>query len=587
MKLKNALIQYCKKISNKKIVACQKHIWACERFLLDLEREGTEEFPFIFDEAKAQRFIDWSRLFKHTKGKLAGKKIEFDILQKFKGANIYGWYHKDTGYRRFKKVYDQLARKNAKSQFWSVVASYELMVFLNGELSEVYCAATTKDQAKIVYDETRMMLERCPDLKGKWREAYRKIDHIKSNSILKPLSKEDKKSGDGLNPQCGIIDEYHAHLTSEILDVVDSGMGARQEPLLGIVTTAGFDLNNPCYRVEYKIASNILDPDNVFVLEWEFVMICELEVNQTSDPIEKDGRVVAVGDLLDDINDESTWVKANPIICSYPEGVDSLRDKLAEAKVSPDKMRNFLTKHMNVWINQRKAGYLDLQKWNACGNDEFDYNKLRGQPCYIGVDLSAKIDLTSVSLVFPPINGGKYKIVSHSFIPETRLTERIRKDHMPFDSWVSDGWITCTDGEVIDYNEVKKYIVDILEDYGFFCESFCNDPWAAIQLSSDLIVQGYEVIDIRQGIKTLSEPTKVFREEVYKGNVEHDNNPVLSWALGNAIVKTDQNENIMLDKQKSIDRIDPAAATMNAMVRAITHDANSGYNNRGMRGFDV
>jgi phage terminase large subunit-like protein len=364
-------------------------------------------------------------------------------------------------------------------------------------------------------------------------------------------------------------------------------MGARQEPLLGIVTTAGFDLNNPCYRVEYKIASNILDPDNVFVLEWEFVMICELEVNQTSDPIEIDGRVVAVGDLLDDINDESTWVKANPIICSYPEGVDSLRDKLAEAKVSPDKMRNFLTKHMNVWINQREAGFLDLQKWNACGNDEFDYNKLRGQSCYIGVDLSAKIDLTSVSLVFPPINGGKYKVVSHSFIPESRLTERIRKDHMPFDSWVSDGWITCTDGEVVDYNTVMEYIICKVEEYGCFCESFCVDPWAAVQLSSDLIVRGYEVIDIRQGTKTLSEPTKVFREEVYKNNVEHDNNPVLSWAFGNAIIKADQNENIMLDKQKSTERIDPAAATMNAMVRAITHDANSGYNNRGMRGFDV
>lgn len=588
MKLKNALIQYCKKISNKKIVACQKHAWACERFLLDLEREGTEDFPYIFIEEKAQRFIDWTRFFKHTKGILAGKKIEFDIIHKFMASNIYGWYHKDTGYRRFKKVYIQLARKNAKSQFVSTIASYEHMVFLNGELSEVYCAATNKDQAKIVYDETRMMLERCPELKGKWREAYRKIEHLKSNSILRPLSKDDKKSGDGLNPQCGIIDEYHAHETSEILDVIDSGMGARQQPLLCIITTAGFDLNSPCYRDEYKIASNIIDPDHPIELESEFVMICELEVNQTTEPIEIDGRTVAVGDLIDDINDESTWIKANPIICSYPEGVDFLRDKLKEAKVSPDKMRNFLTKHMNVWVNQRKAGYLSLQKWNACGVEEFNYEQLRGRSCYIGLDLSAKIDLTSGSLVFPPIGGGKYIVLSHSFIPESRLTERIRKDHMPFDQWVNDGWVTCTVGEVVDYGTVMEYFIDKVEEYGCFCESFCVDPWGAIQLSNDLIERGYEVVNIVQGIKTLSEPTKVFREEVYKSNVEHDNNPVLGWALGNAIVNSvDKNENIMLDKKKSSDRIDPAAATMNGVVRAIVHDTNTGYNNRGMRGFDV
>lgn len=587
-KLKNALVQYSKRVSGKKIVACQKHTWACERFLLDLEREGTDDFPYVFIEAKAERAIAWSRFFKHTKGTLAGKGIEFDILQKFKAGNIYGWYHRDTGLRRFKKVYDQVARKNAKSQFAGIVATMELMVTLNGGLSEVYCAATNKEQAKIVYEEARLMLERCPELKGKWREAYRKIEHLKSNSILRPLSKDDKKSGDGLNPQCGIIDEYHAHETSEIYDVIDSGMGARQEPLILIITTAGFDLNNPCYRVEYKIASDILDPDNPFTIESEFVMICELEVNQTSEPIEVDGRTVAVGDLIDDINDESTWIKANPIICSYPEGRAFLRDKLAEAKVSPDKMRNFLTKHMNVWINARKAGYLSLQRWAACGTDSFDYSALRGRSCYIGFDLSAKIDLTSGGMVFPPIDGGKYLVLSHSFIPESRLTERIQKDHMPFDQWVNDGWITCTSGEVVDYSVVMDYYIDKIEEYGVFCESFCVDPWGAIQLSNDLIEHGYEVINIVQGIKTLSEPTKVFREEVYKTNVEHDNNPVLGWALGNAIVNSvDKNENIMLDKKRSTDRIDPAAAVMNAVVRAIVHDTNTGYNNRGMRGFDV
>lgn len=587
MGLKKALIKYSKDISSKDIVACQKHIWACERFLRDLDREGTEDFPYIFIEEKAQRFIDWTTLFEHTKGKLSGKKIVLTIHQEFKSSNIYGWYHKDTGHRRFKKVYDQVARKNAKSQFASLIASYELMVFLNGELAEVYCAATTKDQAKIVYNETHLMLKRCPELVGKWREAYKVIEHIKSDSILKPLSKEDRKSGDGYNPQCGIIDEYHAHETSEILDVIDSGMGAREEPLILIITTAGFDLEKPCYRVEYKIASDILDPDNPFMIESQFIMICELEINQTSDPIDIDGRTVAVGDLIDDINDEATWVKANPIICSYPEGVERLRDKLKEAIVSPDKMRNFLTKHMNVWVNRRKGGYLNLAKWAACGVDKFDFERLRGRSCYIGLDLSATIDLTSGTFIFPPVEGGKYLVISHSFIPESRLQERVMKDHMPFDAWVNEGWVTCTSGEVVDYNEVKDYFIDKVEEYGCFCEAFCTDPWSAIQISNDLINSGFEVVNIRQGMQTLSEPTKVFREEVYKGNVEHDNNPVLAWALGNAVVDTmDKNENIMLNKKKSTDRIDPAAATINGMVRAIVHETSQGYNNRGMRNFD-
>ena len=588
MKQKAALIQYCKKISDHEIVACQKHIWSCERFLRDLEHEGTENFPYRFDEEKAERIIQWSRFFKHTKGVLFGKKIEPHITHKFILANIYGWHDIETGYRRFKKSYVQLARKNAKSQLESIKATFELMVFLDGGLAEVYCAATNKEQAKIVYNEAKLMLEGCSELNGKWREAYRKIEHLKSSSILRPLSKDDKLSGDGLNPQCGIIDEYHAHATSEILDVVDSGMGARPEPLLSIVTTAGFNLNSPCYRVEYKIASEILDPENQTEIESEFALICELETNETSDAIEIDGRTIAPGELIDDINDETVWQKANPIICSYAEGKAFLREKLKEAKTAPDKMRNFLTKHMNVWVNQRDAGYLNLGKWNACGVSKADFPSTEGMTCYVGLDLSAKIDLTSVAFIFPNLVDGKYGVMSHSFIPETRLNERLKVDKMPFDVWIDQGFLTCTSGEVVNYTQVMEYCIELAEKNRWYFEAFCLDPWGSMQLSNNLIELGHEVIDIVQGIKTLSEPTKAFREEIYKGNVIHDNSPVLAWALGNAVVDmVDKNENIMLNKKRSVDRIDPAAAVLNAFVRAMIHDSTQGYNNRGMRDFNV
>lgn len=588
MNLLPELKRYCKDVSNGKIVACQKHVWACERFLIDIKRQGTGDFPYIFKEYEAQRFIKWSRFFKHTKGVLAGQHIEIDILNKFIVSNIYGWYHKDTGYRRFSKMYYQVARKNMKSQLLSLIGSYEFMVFLDNEVSEVYCAATNKDQAKIVYNETRMILERCRDLDGKWREAYRQLEHKKTGSIMRALSKEDRKSGDGLNPQCGIIDEYHAHETSEVYDVIDSGMGARTQPLIAIITTAGFNLDSPCRRIEYDLAEKLLDPDNPYEHDNVFAMVCELETNTTGDTIEINGRNIAPGELIDDINDERAWIKANPVICSYPEGVTYLRKKLKEALAAPDKIRNFLTKHMNVWVNQKDFGYMNLEKWKACAVPREEMPDMSGESCFVGLDLSAKIDLTSVSFVFPNYDGDKYVIHSHSFIPEVRLQERITRDRMPFDVWERQGWLTCTQGEVVDYKAVMEYCIEIAQKNRWYIENFCVDPWGAIQLSNDLIEEGYEVVNVTQGIKTLSEPTKNFREEVYDRKVIHDGNPVLSWALGNAVVdNVDKNENIMLNKKKSTDRIDPAAATMNAWVRAMVAGATSSYNTRSMRGFDL
>lgn len=588
MNLQGALEQYSKKIVNGEIIACTKHVWACQRFLSDLQRQGTKDFPYIFKPEKAQRFIDWTKFFKHTKGVLAGKRKQLTIWEQFIVSNIYGWYHTKTGYRRFNKAYIQVARKNAKSQELSLIATYELMVFLNRgeeyEVSEVYCAANNKEQAKIIYNEAKLMLDRCEELNGKWKESYRKIEHLKTKSIFRALSKEDRKSGDGLNPQCGILDEYHSLDTSEIYDVLDSGMGARKEPLIVIITTAGFNLNSPCYRIEYKLSNDILDPSNPVELDSTFVMICELETNTSSEPIEINGKTVSPGDLIDDINDEKNWIKANPIICSYPEGVDYLRKKLKEAKIAPDKMRNFLTKHMNVWVNQKDGGYMNLEKWEACKIDKFP--DLSGNPCFVGIDLSAKIDLTSVAWIFPIDD--KYYIKSHSFIPESRLNERMQKDKMPFDLWVEQGWITLISGDVVDYRQIKQYCIETANENRWYEEEYCIDPWGSIQISNDLIEEGKEVVDIIQGIKTLSEPTKAFREEVYKGNVFHDGNPVLSWAIGNAIVdNVDRNENIILSKKKSTDRIDPIAATINAFVRAMVSGSGYSYNTRDMRGFNV
>ncbi|UYL93779.1 terminase large subunit [Geobacillus phage vB_GthS_NIIg9.7] len=546
MMLKQWLIDYCHDVLNGEIVACQKHKWACERFLRDIEREGTDEFPYIFDEEKALRFLKWMTLFKHTKGKLAGKHIEPHPIQIFVFGNIYGWVHKETGLRRFKKAYWQVARKNAKSQSLSCVGSYEASAF--GEnMSEVYIGATKTEQSKIVWNEIKAQIQGCDFLKGKYKIAYGKIEHLKSGSFIAALSKDAGKTGDGLNVQCGIIDEYHAHPTSEIYDVLVSGMGARPQPLMMIITTAGFNLNHPCYAVEYQYVSKILDPNNPIENDEYFVMINEL-------------------DKGDDIKDEKNWEKANPILCSYEEGVNFLRGELKAALDVPEKMRNFLTKNMNRWVDMKDNGYMDMSKWAACGQD-FDLSIIEGMECTVGVDLSAKIDLTSVGFEFK--KDGKYIVLSHSFMPEDTLDRKRKTDKVPYDLWVKQGWITTTPGAVVDYNFIKSYIKNFEQQYNVKVREICADPWNATQFMQDMEAEGYTVVEIRQGIQTLGSATKDFREQVYQGNVIHNNNPVLTWALSNAVTRQDANENIMLDKSKSTERIDPIAAVLNAHVRAM------------------
>lgn len=566
MTLREKLLAYCNDILNDSPLSCQKHKWACLRFIRDTERENTDDFPYIFDEAKAERFFAWMRLFKHRKGVLKGQHIEPDPIQLFVFGNVYGWYHRATKYRRFNKMYWQVARKNGKSQSLACVGTYELMAFNEGEAQEVYCAATKSEQAKIVYDEAVAMLDGCPDLARRYKEAYGRIKHVKTGSIMRALSEEDRKTGDGLNPQCGIIDEYHAHETSETYDVIDSGMGARTQPLLAVITTAGFDLNNPCYRVEYDLVSKILNPDNPVRLENYFAMVNELDKDEN-------------GELSDDIKDEKNWIKANPIICSYPEGVDYLRKKAAESLEAPEKMRNFLTKHMDVWVQQRECGYLNIARWAACKGAMPD---LKGAACFVGLDLSAKLDLTSVAFEFPIED--KYAVLGHSFMPEETFEAKMKTDKVPYDRWVAEGWLTLTPGAVTDYRAVLAYVREQAATHSWTIVEWCVDPWGTMQLAADLADEGATVVEIVQGIKTLSEPTKDFRDMVHAVRVVHDGNPVISWALGNAIAdEVDRNKNIILNKKKSRQRIDPAAAIMNAHVRAMGRQVQAGYNTRGMR----
>lgn len=556
MTLLEELTQYSHNCIKDTAHVCQKHRWACERFLRDVQRAGTETFPYVFDEEKAQRFFNWAHLHRHTKGVLAGEPIDFAPIQRFIFGNVYGWVHRNTGLRRFRRAYWQVARKNAKSQSLAIVGDYELMA-LGEPMSEVYIGATKTLQAKIIYNEVVAMLKRCPLLKDKWHESYGVIRHPKSDSILRALSKDDGKTGDGLNPQCGLIDEYHAHPTDEILEVINTGMVARRQPLLFIITTAGNNFGGPCYRVEYPLVEKILNPAIDFDVVDYFCMVNELDRDDE-------------GNLIDDVKNEDCWVKANPIAAAYPEGLANIRSKLDSAIESPEKMESFLTKNMDLWVNQSAMSYIDMAKWKERGAitelpvDPYGYD------VYVGVDLSRRIDLTAAALVMPLDDDGttKYLVRAHGFIPEETIAAHEKTDKIPYRAWARAGYLTITPGDVVDYRFISTWIQEQVDTLGVNLREVCYDPYNATHFAQELDAQGIMTVEVRQGMRTLSEPTKAFREEAYRDNILHEANPLLDWAISNAVTKRDHNENIMLDKEKSTNRIDPIAAVINAFSRA-------------------
>ena len=562
------LINYCNAVIDGTEIACVKHKWACMRFIRDLERQGTKDFPYVFSEESANKFLKFMPFFKHTKGPLTGERKIPELIEKFIFGNIYGWIHKDTGYRRFRKGYWQVGRKNAKSQDLAIEGLYEMSGF-GVQSSECYVAATKKDQTRYVWGEARAISAACPELKGKIVTKFhddvsqKVILHEKSNSFFARMSEEDKKKGDGSNPQFVALDEYHAHPTSEYYDIATSGMKTREQPLLMIITTAGFELNHPCYSEEYRYVSSILDPDNVIENDRYFVMINELDEDEE-------------GNLIDDIKDEKAWIKANPIIGKTDVGKESIRDELLVAQDKPEKMRDFLTKTMNRWVNQRACGYMNMTKWKLCGvSKDNPWPDIKGLEVTCGYDLSVIIDLTSIGFEIP-LPDERIAVMSHSFLPEATLFAKMKTDKVPYDRWIKEGWITMTPGETVDYKAMFKWCMNFIKEQGLIEKDHCFDRYLANRLMPELSEDGHSIIDIAQGIPTLGEPTKDFRAKVYDKKIIHNNNPVLTWAMGNAVTtggknvgiseKGDKNENFMLDKSKSAFRIDPAASMMNAHV---------------------
>jgi phage terminase large subunit-like protein len=579
--LTDEIYKYSDDIVCGRIVACKKHKWACFRFIKDIERK---DWRWVFDEERATRYLEWMKLFKHRKGPLAGKQKIPAPYEIFVYSNIYGWIDCDNELRRFRRSYEQLGRKNAKSQDKGIQALYEISAF--GEQSaEAYVAATKKEQTRFVWGEASWLYKNSDLLKDKFTTKYDQelqqviIRHKKSDSFFSRLSKDDKKSGDGANPQFLVIDEYHLHPTTEYYDLGTSGMKTRTQPLLSIITTAGFDLNNPCYTVEYDYVSKILDPDNPVENERYFVMICEADMDED-------------GKLVDEVSSDAARMKANPIIGDTEVGKESIKIDLQEAIDKPDKMRDFLTKTLNIWINQKPLGYMDMAKWKSCGATvKRPFPDVNGTQYKVtaGLDLATRIDLASVG--FEIDMGDTIAVLSHSFMPRETFEKRLKASHkIPFDRWEDEKWLTVTPGAQIEYAAILDYVVETYEKNGWRRDEACFDRHLATWLENEMNTRKFVSVEVPQIITMLSNPTKDFKGIVYNISTEvterkliHDNNPILAWAISNAVTKMDHNKNIMLDKEKSSECIDPIAALMNAHFRVmLTKKKKSVYASRGV-----
>lgn len=518
-----------------------------ERFMSDISKIENEEYPYYIDWFELVKVNRWAGMFKHRKGVLAGQNIELLDFQLFILCNILCFKRKDNGYKRYRESYIQLARKNGKSQLLAIMSSY--VTFLSDEAEECYITGYAKEQSNIVYEEIEGQINAVGGLQGKYSTSYGKIKIHNNGSLIKPLSRESRKFGDGTNPSFVVVDEYHTHPDDEIVDVQRTGMMARANPQIVYITTAGMNSQSSC-REFYTYASTILDPENDTENEQVFIAIYELDEG-------------------DDIKDEKMWIKANPLVTTYPEGINSLRSDLKMALDQPSKMRGFMIKNMNLWIDYKEDGYMELSKWNRVEVDPSEKEEfMNGANFYLGIDLSMTTDLTSVGWV--AVKNGKFMVGQHSFMPEGKYHERMSRDKVRFDIFRDRGELTTTPGDVVDYGYVKQWVVDFCAEHNVLQIGF--DKWNATHFAQELMNEGYPMVEIPQSVTQLSEPTKRFREYVYDNKVVHLGDRLLKWAMSNAVLKEDQQENVMIGKQVSRDRIDPVAAIINAFARAMYDD---------------
>lgn len=534
---------YMADVLAERVPVCKWTRLAVERQQRDLAREPSADWPWIFDAERASRPCEFIQYLPHIKGKWAreGRLIELEAWQCFILTTVFGWIHCETRLRRFREGYVEVPRKNAKSTLSSGLALF--MLAADGEHgAECYSAATTRDQARIVFDDAKAMAERTPDLRTYLGVAIlqHSITVAHTASKFTPLAAEGSTL-DGLNVHFAVIDELHAHKTRAVYDVIDTARGAREQSLLWNITTAGTDRSGICYERRTHV-TKVLDQ----VIQDPAIFGVIYTIDEKDDPFKPE-----------------SWAKANP---NWGRSVlaDDMEAAARKAEAMPSALNNFLTKRLNVWVNG-ESPWMDMRAWDRCAAAKEDptLHDLEGEPCWIGLDLAQKKDFAALCLAFR--KGDVWHLFTRLYLNELAVQE---SGNAHLSGWARAGHVQVTDGDLTDFDVVA-------EDLRSYCRQFdvqeiAFDPALSMYFAGKLIEEGLPLVEINQRAMFFTPPLLQVENMVLEHKLRHDGNPVMTWMVSNLVVKVSKfNELRAPTKERPENKIDGPMAMLMALGRAL------------------
>jgi len=558
--------QYCLDVVNDTLpnrIACKLEKLACQRQLRDLERQHDLSFPYTFDASKGNRHCRFMEKLPHVKGSQRGELLTLEPHQVFMHHTLFAWVKKETGFRRYTKVYFELPRKNGKSFSSAGIGLY--CAFAEKEKgAEVFAGATSLRQAMMVFEPAWQMVSMSDDLKDAFgltlagtarnpTSIYRMDDMSRFEPIV-------GKASDGNNPTCSIIDEYHEHSDSSLPDSQLTGMGSRQQPLLLFITTAGFDTSSPCYEEHLeaiKVLEGTIEKENTFCIIFGI-------------------------DPTDEWSDWECWRKANP---NYGVSItaDSLKETYHNAMTSLKDRSTLLTKHLNVWMNGGQTAF-DMLAWDKCKDTSLKLEDFKGQRCFVGMDLASKLDLCAVMFLFPV---GKEVVVFGKYYLPSDTVDRPENKHWQL--WRDEGLLTVTPGARTDYRQIEEDLIQADKEFKIIELAF--DQKEASYLVSNLQTEcSFECVEINQSPAMISEPMKELEAMIMEAEIKHNGDKLLTWCMSNVIKKTARSggdtKHYFPTKQNNSMKIDPAVAIIMGLSRLKVHceDDKDSYNARAARG---
>ena len=558
-------LKYANDIVSGAIPAAKLTIQAAKRQLSDLEKQDTDEFPYLFNPVlvdnvgkeyrPAERICAFAERLKHVKGVWTGKFIVLEPWQVFFLTTLFGWVHRETGLRRFRECYSEIPRKNGKSVLGAIIGLY--MFCADGEGgAEVYSGATTEKQAWEVFRPARLMAKQNESLLDHYSvEVHAKdLMTFTDYSRFEPLIGDP---GDGASPHCAIIDEFHEHKSPEQYDTMATGMGARTQPLLCVITTSGSNLAGPCHGKRdqvVKILNGVFDNEEIFGLVFT---------------IDKD----------DDWTDFKNWKKANPNygVSVFPE---YLKSRLKAALQDPAKQNIIRCKHLNQWMNVATA-FFDMVALDKCADPSLSIEDFKGESVWPGIDIASKVDLAAKVNVFKKqvLGVWNYYAFCDFYLPNEAVKG---EDKSHYAGWANEGWLHLTHGSRLDIDRIED---DLVKDSRFNVVEVPHDPWNAAQFAAHMMDKNIVMVELHQTVKNLSEPTKELESFVRDGIFHYDGNPILKWCLANVVCEYDTNDNVKPKKAKGQEhlKIAGAIALIMALSRAmVPEEPGSKYESEEM-----